>query len=307
VKNSFRDFNKKWNRFWFESYAPTQLNLLRKAVAVFLFGFYAIRALDLEWLYSQSGLLTLDTLNEAFPFIYRWSLLRWLSSDTSIYALHSLFLISLLGMLSRKYARIFTIVAYVLHLSFLQRNVVTLFGADNIATHLLFCLCLVPPSSFKEIEHSKNLKSIFGSIAFRFLQIQICVIYIYSGLEKLKGPTWWKGEAIWNVIANPQYARVNLDWAAHFPLLLSIATYLTLLWEIYFIILVWLPNWRRKILMFGVVFHAGIGFMVNIPFFSMLMIASYSVFLTSTEVKTMTSVVKSLKRLRFPFSFTASK
>ncbi len=304
MKKQIQEFQIKWNRFWFESYSPVQLHLLRTATAVLLFGFYAIRALDLQWLYSETGLLTYETLSEAFPFQYRWTLLQWFRSDLSVYVLHTVFLLSLLGMLWGRFARVFTVIAFILHLSFLQRNVAVIFGADNIATHLLFCLCFVPSrdSAQNQKLDLNHWHSIFGSIAFRFVQVQMCIVYIYSGLEKLKGPTWWKGEAIWYVLANPQFARVNLDWAANLPIVLSIATYLTLLWEIYFTVLVWLPSWRKKVLLFGVLFHLGIGFMVNIPYFSLLMIASYSVFLTQEEVIAIPHRIKSLKTLIFKTS-----
>src|SRR5208282_2742533 len=96
-------------------------------------------------------------------------------------------------------------------------------------------------------------------IAFRFSQIQICIIYAFSGFEKLRGIKWWQGEALWDVLANFQVARWDFTWIASFPVLIVVATYLTVLWEIYFPVLVWVRPWSRWMLLFGMVLHIGIG------------------------------------------------
>lgn len=121
------------------------------------------------------------------------------------------------------------------------------------------------------------------SSALRMVQIQMCIIYAYSGLEKLKGPTWWKGEAIWTVFANSQIVRWQMDWVSHLPLVITVMTYMTLAFEIYFPALVWLKKFRPWVLVCGVLLHVGIGIVVFIPFFSTLMIISYATFLTSNE------------------------
>ena len=63
------------------------------------------------------------------------------------------------------------------------------------------------------------------------------------------------------------------------PLVIVLMTYSTLIWEIYFPILVWIKPFRKWMLMFGVLLHIGIGVVVNIPFFGALMIIGYIVFL----------------------------
>ncbi|MEK6577852.1 MAG: hypothetical protein AABZ55_01380, partial [Bdellovibrionota bacterium] len=93
------------------------------------------------------------------------------------------------------------------------------------------------------------------------------------------------GLALWDVVANSQIARFNMVWAHQFPLTIAGMTYMTLAWEIYFPALVWVPKTRRFMLLFGVLFHIGIGTLMVIPFFGALMIATYILFLTQSEIK----------------------
>jgi hypothetical protein len=66
---------------------------------------------------------------------------------------------------------------------------------------------------------------------------------------------------------------------AQMPILITIATYATLVWEIYFPVLVWSGRVRYTWLLGGVLLHASIGIMMNLPFFALLMVGAYSVFL----------------------------
>ena len=135
-------------------------------------------------------------------------------------------------------------------------------------------------------ECRNNLRySVLESVALRFLQIQVCVIYGYSGFEKLKGTLWWRGEAVWYALANSQIARFDFSWLSRFPLLIVIATYTTVLWEVYFPILVWLKPIRKYVLLFGILLHLSIAFTVCIPFFGALMISTYILFLDEDELK----------------------
>lgn len=269
-----------WSRFWFESNAPAQMTVLRGLLGFTLFGFYLVRCFDLQTYYSEGGMLPLAVMFDVMPMQYRLSLLHHFSSDAAVWGLHTIFLASLLTLALGIAPRLSAITAFVLHVSFLHRNLTVIFGVDMIATFFLLYLC------FADFRHQPGkrqgpevLAATLGSMAFRLVQIQVCIIYAYSGLEKLKGGDWWRGEALWDVLANAQIARWDYSWVAEFPLAVVAATYLTLAWEIYFPALIWSRKWRYPMLVFGVLMHFGIAVSVNLPFFGALMILSYSVFL----------------------------
>jgi hypothetical protein len=263
------DLERAWMSFWFESSAPRQLSAFRAVFGVLLFTYIATRTPDLMFLYSESGILPTSMMPQLMEMGHRTTIFRWFPSDTAIWGLHFAFLGSLLSMALGFFPRLSAAVAFILHVSFLHRNMAGAYGMDSISTFFLLNLALA----------DSRQKSDMASVALRFSQLQVCIIYFYSGLEKLKGAFWWKGEAVWTVMANSQLASSDFSWLAGFPMIVAIATWSTLLWEVYFPVLVWIPRLRYPVLLFGVALHLGIGLSMNIPFFGFLMISSYLLFL----------------------------
>jgi hypothetical protein len=263
---------RAWCKFWFESQAPARWRLFRVTFGWFLFIFYAFRTLELDLYFSDTGIMPLKAIPDIMPMDARTSLLYYLTGAGWMWGLHLLFLASLAALALGLKPRIAAIVAYVLHISFLHRDMAPSYGVDMISSFFLFYLC------FADDRPSRGFRGALSSMAFRLSQVQICIIYAYSGLDKVKGPQWWAGEALWGVVSNQQLARWDFTPLSHLPLLLVAGTYLTLMWEIYFPVLIWVKPVRNAMLLFGVALHIGIGLVVNIPFFGALMILSYIFF-----------------------------
>ena len=171
-------------------------------------------------------------------------------------------------------------IALLAHLSFMHRNMAVIHGVDLIASFYLFYLCLAGGVA----REKSRIGMLLNSVAFRLGQIQLCVIYAYSGLYKLRGIHWSQGDAIWYALGNTQLARWDFGWVSHFGVAIAVATYLTMLWEIYFPILIWVKSTRLLMITFGIILHMGIGLALNIPIFAALMITIYALFLTDREL-----------------------
>ena len=272
---------RAWYRFWFEADGRAQMRLFRTGFGLLIAALYSVRALDASLLFSSDGVRPALTGVDASQAAFRYSLVDLWPSITGIHVLHALLIVSLLSLAAGVLPRLSAIVAFALHVSFLHRNLAAA-CADLIVTFFLFALCLADARTGRGGQ--ADWRSDLGSVGFRLSQLQVCIIYGYSGLDKLQGLHWWRGEAIWDVLANAQLARWDFSWVSAFPLLIVCATYLTLLWEIYFPALVWVPRLRPWVLGFGVAFHAGIGIAVNIPFFSALMILTYCFFMSEQAI-----------------------
>lgn len=288
-----RQSYQAWCRFFFEADVTAQMKLLRILLGGLLFVAYAIRAIDNEYYYGASGVLDLEKMLEWFPMQYRYSFLISFPGALALKICTGVFLVSLVTLGFGIFSRFSALIAFVMHVSFMHRNMAIVYGLDMISAFFLFYLIFAKTDSKPKSKNS--WAQMLSSMALRFTQIQVCVIYAYSGWEKLKGPAWWRGEAIWSVFANTQIARWNMDWVAHFPLVISAVTYATLLFEIYFPALIWLKRWRAALLVLGVLLHLGIGLVVFIPFFSALMVLSYVSFLTPNEAEWILRRVNPLK------------
>lgn len=284
LKSVGMDFLRAWEKFFFEADAREQLRLFRPLFASVLFVAYVLRAMDSEFYYGLNGVMDLEKLAENFPAEYRWSFLIWFPSAVALWIHTGVFLISLITLGLGKFPRLSAAVAYLLHVSFMHRNMAVVYGFDTISVFFLFYLIFIKIDEEAARKKSSDWSSILTSAGFRMCQIQVCVIYAFSGWEKLKGVIWWRGEALWTIF-NSQFARFRWDQVSHLPLLITVLTYATLLWEIYFPVCIWSKKMRPYVLLGGVLMHLGIGFIVIIPFFSALMITSYAVFLTPAEAR----------------------
>ena len=132
------------------------------------------------------------------------------------------------------------------------------------------------------------------------MQIQVCVIYGYSGMEKIKGWRWWNGSALWDVLSAGNMQRWDLSFVAHMPVVIAAMVYVVLAWEIYFPVLIWVPKLRLPMLAFGVAMHIGIFLFMNLPSFGFLMMTLYLLFLSEKELQLGLSGLKAwLPKRRF--------
>jgi hypothetical protein len=286
-----------WERFWFESDGRVQMRYFRGGVATVLLGCYLARSLDLEFFFSDSGIVKSSVLSDLLPMSYRYSLLEVFHGTTALWILNGLLLVSLLTLAFGVYPRISALIAEVIHVSFLHRDMTVSYGIDLIAAFFLLYLCFADYGTDGKPSDRSSLRATLGSVAFRLCQIQLCVIYGYSGLQKLRGPTWWKGEGIWAALANSQMARWDFSWVAHFPVVLAAASFSSLVWEIYFPALIWIKPLRYPVLIFGVLLHIGIALTISIPFFGLIMIASYALFIDAAHLNSLGEKVRNLVKV----------
>jgi Vitamin K-dependent gamma-carboxylase len=122
----------------------------------------------------------------------------------------------------------------------------------------------------------------------RLLQIQLCVIYLTTGLSKLIGDwelgdyywpkgTWWDGTSIHYVL---NYITMSRWSFAQLPLpywFTAILTYTSLWWEILFTFLVLNRRTRCAALWFGLMFHLGIYLTIEVGWFSFYTMSLYAV------------------------------
>jgi hypothetical protein len=271
-----------WEQFWFEADAAVPIRLFRRSLGALLFLFYSIRTLDLGLFYGELGVMPVEVLPTVIDMDGRFSVLFWLNSPASLWALHGLFLLSLAALALGVRTRFAAWIAFLLHVSFMNRNLVVSYGIDQISTFFLFALCFSTPKG----------SSIFDSVALRLIQIQVCIIYAYSGVEKLRGPSWWEGDAVWLALANPQVARTDFSALAQYPGWIALLSWSSVLWEVYFPALVWFKRLRLPALAFGVMMHLGIGLTLRIPFFALLLIVSYLAFLTPSELRSANNALR---------------
>lgn len=285
-----------WDWFWFRSRnADDQwaLALFRIAFVGTMLFFYFTRAFDVSLFYGELGLLPRGYARTMEFSKYHFTPLFYVHNLSLIHGLHTLFLAVLACQMVGFFTRTMSALAYVLHLFFIFRNPTIMFGVDMIGTFFFLYLVFADSGAVLSVDAWRAARAgkpqrahgWLSHIAFRLMQVQLCVIYAFAGLEKLKGTRWWDGSAIWDIFSMGSMQRWDFSFVAHVPVVIAIATYVVLFWEIYFPVLVWHPVWKRYFLWGGLFMHIGIGLFMSLPAFAFLMVSIYALFLEGSYIR----------------------
>lgn len=298
-KQQSSDAVRLWNQFWFAPAQYFNVSVLRFVIGICLFINYLGRIFDYEYLYSDKGILPFSTLLGVVPESHN-SIIPWeyLVKNAQIgFALHIVFLILLLAFAFGVLNRFFTIFLFIIHIAFLRRNPVAAYGADMVSTFWLMYFCLIRSNlqfsilnilikeRWTKIQKKLQEQDLLSSVGYRLIQLQLCIVYAYSGMEKAKGMSWWQGDAVLYALGNTQVVSMDLTFLAHFPLLITAMSFATILWETYFPFVVWILPLRPYALMFGAFMHTGIIFVLNLPVFAILMMSIYILFIPQAGLK----------------------
>ena len=278
-------------KFFFGQTDLFPVALFRLVFAIIMILMYTMRFFEIPLMFFDSGLMPFELASQFMPDFVKPPIYWFPTSDSMVVTymcVHmGLLLLLTLGILGQ----FTTWIVLFFHLALLQRNYTLMYGADLISTFFLFYLGFIQHNKyFSVLKYFRGrvitgIRSDLSSLGVRFIQIQLIVTYTYTGLEKLKGISWWEGTAVWKVIGNSLMVPFDLTFMSHFPFLIAAATYLTVLFEIYFGFAIFVPWLRKPWLILGGTFHLLAAVTMGLIFFSGVMVSSYIVFFTSTELK----------------------
>ncbi len=101
-------------------------------------------------------------------------------------------------------------------------------------------------------------KSVAANMALRLIQLHLTIIIVTSGLHKLQFGEWWSGIAFWfplqpTLELTSQRLREMVPDATMYLVMLSIAAYATLAWQLFFPVFAWRKGLSRILLLAGAV------------------------------------------------------
>jgi hypothetical protein len=177
-------------------------------------------------------------------------------------------------------------------------NPVAFNGGDLILRGVLQLGVALGPSgaylSVDSIRRGGRAKPIplIESWPIRFVQLHISIGYLLTFYLKTRGDTWFDGTALWYALNLDDLARFDVPQILVIPPLGTILTLLAVLTEAFVAFGVWWRRTRPLALLAGIALHAGIALFMEIGFFSIVMVASYIVFVPGS------TLVRSLSWLR---------
>ena len=300
----FSGYIDAWDRFWFTPRLPYTLGIIRIVAGLMLLYSHLVLATDLSSFLGEHAWINNETSRHlhdgTFGFrdlgrTYLW----YLNSPTLIWIHHLFTIVVTASFAAGLMTRLTAPLTWFLQLMYLHRLTGMLFGLDQIMTYSVMYLMLAPCGSCFSVDAWLREKlsarretqswlrwllpdatpTISANIATRLLQLHLCVIYLFGGLSKARGQTWWDGTATWYSVGNYEYQSVDMTWLHRYPRFFSALTHVTLFWEIFYAALVWPKLTRPLVLAMAVAVHGGIALFLGMITFGVMMIGANMIFL----------------------------
>ncbi len=159
-------------------------------------------------------------------------------------------------------------------------------GGDNFLKFIV--LYLIFADSYQYFSISKlNLKNyelrraliFLTNLATYSILIHLCLIYFISAIEKIHTDEWFNGVAFYYIMNLERFTGTPFNKVlAQNGYIVNIVTYVTMLWELYFPLLVWVKKMRVTVIVMGVIMHVGIMITMMLYDFQLLYIVTLGLF-----------------------------
>lgn len=189
-----------------------------------------------------------------------------------------------------------TIIAWALFVSFNQRLVWVLNGGDSMMRCALFYLMFAPAGALWSLDavlkrRRDSSPILIAPWSVRLMQIQLAVIYLFTGISKLNGGLvgndWITGEAVYWVLNDLSLTRWPYHWLPVPMFVCRLLSWGTLAFELGFAFVMAIPRrwaFSRRLrscwLLAGVALHLGILIHTEVGWFSPATLCWYVLFLS---------------------------
>ncbi len=295
-----------FHRFFFAKEVPYGLAIVRMLIPLVLFGTVCTRWSFSRELFSADGAPA--PLGDLFGF---YNFLPFIPGTLAVglFAALGFFLIcSCIGWMTR-FSLIASVILYTYFCFMDCISMTTKYSA--IATHVLFILSLSNCGAIWSVDswlkgkrekrsfpqYTKYEMPRFEIWPQRLMQILMAVIYFGAGITKLHTAGYLQGDQI-SYWAMSRYNNPHPmgEFLTMYPILLSVMSYVAIVWEIAFVFIVW-QKWGRIIgLAMGAAFHIGTFFSLGLYIFPMISISIYFCFLTENDVQWISAKFRRLCR-----------
>ena len=277
------EMKSAWARFWFTPSEPHTLCAIRVMAGVMLLYTHCVYALDLESFIGANSWVSPELSKEIHSGGTAWSILWHIESPVWLWTFHCFSLVVLFCLMIGLFSRVAAILAWCITVSYSHRLIGAQFGLDQVNAMLAMYLMISPCGAAYSVDRwlaRKRTKkqprsaapSVSANVAVRLIQCHMCVMYLFAGIAKMRGATWWDGSAVWFAIASLEYQSLDVTWLGRWPHLISFLTHVTVFWETFYCVLVWPKLTRPIFLALAIAVHVGIASCLGMITFGLAML-----------------------------------
>jgi hypothetical protein len=292
---------KAWNRFFFAPVSARPLGAFRIVYGLLMMIYLALMTVEFDYWYTGAGLLHGSEAREAIAggepapvgkaMPLRFSPLQYVTDPNVAWMVLAATFAAAVGVTLGWRTRLMSILLYLGMLSLYHRNVSSNGGPDAVPMILTFYMMLCPSGAAYSLDARRAARRrgtvaepLITPWAVRLLQMQLCLIYFQSSEIKSQGQFWLNGTSVHYVLFNGEFRQFNLEWLGAYPLLINLMTHGAILIQFALAFWLWFRPTRRWAILAGILLHAGIRPVLNIPGFGEVMCATYLTFLDPDEL-----------------------
>ncbi|WP_156727314.1 HTTM domain-containing protein [Streptomyces apocyni] len=218
-------------------------------------------------------------------------------------------LAALLFMLGWK-TRIMTVLHYVFLWSLQQRNPVLLDGGDNVTVIVLIFFVFINSGARFSLDarnEEREGKDAEQSLRFRVgsllhnagvvaVILQVCTVYLVSGMYKVQGERWQNGSALYYILRVNEFGWPGINRLIYeSATLVTLITYGTVFFQLAFTFLLLSRKWRVFAVAGGILMHLGIAVhMAGLISFSLTIVALELVIMGDAHYRSLSRTVRRL-------------
>jgi hypothetical protein len=276
-----------WDRWWFVPVDARVLAAMRISLGVMLTVSWVLLWPELELLYGDEGLVDHRVVTRSWTD-WRISHLDNLSGP-GLHAAHALGLVALLSFTAGFGTRVANVLVAAALVGLYHRDPWIQNGGDRLLRMWALYMCLTPSGAVWSVDawirdrRGAPAVTTVPMFGLRLVQLQVCWMYLDTGVEKLTGSGWTDGSAISWALGDGTFNRA--PWLID-PLLYTtvgqaaayVVTLLTLVWELLFVPLVLWRRTRAVGLVVGIVLHLGIFLTMSVGMFGPASVWGYQAF-----------------------------
>ncbi|HEX7448159.1 MAG TPA: hypothetical protein VF306_11470 [Pirellulales bacterium] len=272
LRTLIHEFGAGWNRFWFTPAKVSTLGAVRLGAGIVLVYWLATFTPDLVSYFGPDGLAPQSTLanleapsrngslqvvaqpvRDSLPRPHRWSFLNHLHTPKELMIGHSAALAIALLFAAGFATRVTSVLALAVLLSYIHRGPIFTSQVEPILAFVMFYVCLGPAGKAWSLDRwlsdrrgraalanvPRDDASVAANVSLRLIQVHLALVYALMAIGKLSSPVWWEGLAVWLLLARSESRLIDLTWLHAYPHVLAVWTYLVVLWQCAFPILIW--------------------------------------------------------------------
>lgn len=290
---SIKTFINGWNDFFYSKTDGSNLCLFR-----IFFGFFLlINGLSLVpdfHVWYGIGPESFLPIKDSFALYsdFRINLFKVLSpTETAAWFIMLSYIVSSFMLMIGCKTRMASIICFITLTSLQNRNYTILNSGDTVMRCMLFLMMFAPAhvlysvDAWMQEKKGKPFSTEVSYTSIRLLQIQFSMVYLATTLFKFKGLDWVDGTAIYYTARLENFQRIPLPIIFDYAFLVKSITWGTLFVEFAMGTLVWVKEFRKWVLLMGILLHIGIEITMSIGVFEWVMMSSYLLFFSAEELR----------------------